>query len=88
MTIAEDFGKLVDLGNELLEGTKTLEGLVDEAAEKAGLAPKTVEVAPPAKVLSLVSRNPIKCEADDEPSSDIALSVDVSPGTDNDGQGH
>lgn len=73
MSIAEDLGKLVDLGNDLLEGKKTLEGLVDEAAERAGLAPKAEATAPaaPAKVLSLVSRNPIQCEP--EPEQEAAI---------------
>lgn len=77
MSIAEDLGKLVDLGNDLMAGKKTLEGLVDEAAENAGLAPKGETIAtpaPPAKVLSLVSRNPVACtdlakeQSDESPS--------------------
>ena len=70
MTISEDFAKLVDLGSDLLEGKKTLEGLVDEAAERAGLAPKEPDSATaspaPAKVLTLVSRNPATCKPEPE----------------------
>jgi hypothetical protein len=48
MSIAEDIEKLIDLGQDLLEGKKTPEELIDEAAANARPAPPRPSAQPTA----------------------------------------